>query len=123
MRRFGKNTGRSIKIENKDIGRGFLTTDVNEIAKIMIGRKLTGKTELRLIPYVHYVMVNDRKLDPRKVNQEEREILHKWKKEGHIEGGASGLGVTKLFWDFMGEVLFLAYVGYDNEEIFADTRG
>jgi len=122
MRKFGKNTGRDIKIENKDIGRGVLTTDVNKMAELMIGRKLIGTTELRLIPYVHYIMVNDRKLDINKINGEERKILQQWKKEGHIEGGASGLAITKHFWDFMCEVLFIAYVGYDNEEIYADTR-
>ena len=55
-------------------------------------------------------MVNDQKLDIRKINQEERVILAKWKARGLLEGGASGLAITKEFWDFMCEILFEAYV-------------
>lgn len=36
-------------------------------------------------------------------------------------GGACGLAVTKQFWDFMCEVLFVAYVGYDNPEYQVNT--
>jgi hypothetical protein len=114
------NSGRDLKIEDKSIGRGMLTTDIVEVAKLMIGRPITQK-ELRLIVYVQYVMCNDRKIKPQCVNQEEREILAQWKKEGHIEGGACGLAVTKQWWDFMCEVIWLGYVGYDND-IHADTR-
>lgn len=116
------NTGRNLKIkDSKEVGRGLLTTDAVKISEIMIGRAISQR-ELRLIPYIHYVMVNDRQIDPNRVNQEEREILAKWREEGHIVGGASGLSITKQFWDFMGEVLFVAYVGYDNPDVFADER-
>lgn len=101
--------------------RGELTKDVNQIAMLMINREISLR-ELRLIPYVQYVMCNERKIKPQHINQEEREILQKWREEGHICGGASGLAVTKQWWDFMCEVLFLAYVGYDNEEILNDER-
>lgn len=116
-----KNTGRDLKIEDKSVGRGMLTTDVQKIAKMMIGRGITLR-ELRLIPYIQYVMCNDRKLKIQCINEEERGILQQWKKQGHIQGGACGLAVTKHFWDFMCEVLFIAYVGYDNPEVFADER-
>jgi len=93
--------------------RGELTHEINDKAKELIGRELS-LTELRLIPYIQYVMVNERKIDPRKCNEDDRKILQKWRKEGYIEGGASGLAITKEFWDFMCEILFIAYVGYDN---------
>jgi len=122
MRKFGMNTGRNLKIEDgKEFGRGFLTTAVQDTAKIMLGRGITH-AELRLIPYIQYVMCNDRKIKPAHINQEERRTLKKWKNQGHIEGGACGLAITKHFWDFMCEILFLAYVAYDNEEVFADKR-
>lgn len=122
MRTYGKNTGRDLKIEDgKKFGRGLLTTAVQDTSQIMLGRGITQK-ELRLVPYIHYVMTNDRKLDPRKINQEERKIIQKWKEQGHVEGGACGLAITKHFWDFICEILFLAYVAYDNEEVFADKR-
>lgn len=101
--------------------RGELTQDVQAISKLMLGREIT-QLELRLIPYIQYVMVNDRKLDPNKINQPERVVLRKWKDAGYIEGGACGLAITKQFWDFMCEVLFLAYVGYDNAACYADRR-
>jgi len=110
-----KLVNRKRAIKDGSIGRGMLTTDVDKIAKIFLGRGITLR-ELRLIPYIQYVMVNERKLEICKVNQEERKILRKWKDEGHIEGGASGLAITKHFWDFMCEALFVAYVGYDNPE-------
>ena len=121
MKKFN-NTGRDLKIKDKSIGRGMLTTDVQKTANIMIGRGITLR-ELRLIPYIQYVMCNDRKLKIPLISPEERKILQQWKKQGHIAGGACGLAVTKHFWDFMCEVLFIAYVGYDNEEIHADLRG
>ena len=118
----GNNTGRDLKIkDSQEIGRGMLTTDVIKISKMMIGRAIS-KRELRMIPYVQYVMCNDRRIKPELINGEERKILQKWREEGHIEGGMTGLAVTKHFWDFMCEVLFVAYVGYDNPEVFADER-
>lgn len=89
--------------------RGVLTDKINSIAISMIGREIKT-TELRLIPYIQYVMVNEQKIDVSKVNQDDRNILKKWKEEGYIEGGASGLAITKDFWDFMCEILFEAYV-------------
>ena len=89
--------------------RGTLTTEVNNIAKKMIGREIT-LTELRLIPYIQYIMVNEQVIDPRKCNDDDRKVLSLYKKEGHIEGGASGLAITKEFWDFMTEILFESYV-------------
>lgn len=89
--------------------RGALTEEIQDIAKRMIKREITIR-ELRLIPYIQFVMVNDQKLEPNKISQEEREILRKWKDAGFVEGGATGLSITKEFWDFMCEVLFEGYV-------------
>ena len=68
--------------------RGELTKDIQEIAKLMIDREIENMTELRLIPYIQYVMCNERKLEIPKINAEERKILKKWKEEGHIAGGS-----------------------------------
>ena len=87
----------------------MLTEEVNKIAEDMIHRKIS-QTELRLIPYIQYIMCNEQKIDIRKVNGDDRKILQKWKEEGFIEGGACGLSITKDFWDFMYEILFEAYV-------------
>ena len=95
--------------------RGQLTPKIQEIAKEFLGREMTT-AELRLIPYVQYCMCNDRKLHPKHINQEERRILTKWKNDEHMDGGATGLLMTKEFWDFMCEVLWYAYATYDCQE-------
>lgn len=92
--------------------RGALTERADEIAKKMIGRKISI-TELRLLAYIQYVMMNEQKIDISKVNSDDRKILKKLKEEEHIEGGASGLRITKEFWDFMCEILFETYVDID----------
>lgn len=99
--------------------RGQLNTKVQEVAKKFLGVPLTT-TELRLIPYLQYVMVNEQKLDPRKINSDERVILAKWKARGLLIGGASGMLITKEFWNFMCEILLWAYVDYENQEVVKD---
>uniref|UniRef100_A0A6H1ZCK7 Uncharacterized protein n=1 Tax=viral metagenome TaxID=1070528 RepID=A0A6H1ZCK7_9ZZZZ len=89
--------------------RGVLTKRIKEKSKELLGYELDER-ELRLMPYIQYQMMNEQRLDPKCVNQEEREILRKWKDAGHIEGGASGLLITKVFWDVINEILFLGYV-------------
>ena len=89
--------------------RGALTEKIQIIAKKRLGREISLR-ELRLMPYIQYVMLNNQKLDPGKISQEERDILAVWRKEGHIEGGAGGLGITKFFYDTMCEILWEGYV-------------
>lgn len=93
----------------------MLSPRVQAAAKAsVIGREITVR-ELRLMPYLQYVMVNERCLDPRHVNQEERDILAEWRKAGWIEGGASGLSMTKEFWTALQEILWAGYATYDSE--------
>lgn len=96
--------------------RGTLTKEVQEIAKKHIGREI-DTTELRLIPYIQYVMVNEQRIDISKMNQDDRGILRKWKDAGLIEGGASGLSIVEDFWKFMCEILWQSYVKQEGEPI------
>ena len=89
--------------------RGVLTDEIQVLAKMYLDRKIS-RTELRLMPYIQHVMMNEQKLDPRKINEDERKILRRWKDEGHIEGGACGLSITKEFWDAMSSILWVGYV-------------
>ena len=91
------------------MSRGVLTEEVNKIAEDMIRRKIT-QLELRLMPYIQYVMTNEQKIEPNRISGDERKILQKWKDEGFIKGGATGLSITKEFYDFICEILFEAYV-------------
>lgn len=94
--------------------RGTLNADVNLRAMAFRGHGI-GPTELRLYPYLVYCLHNDRKIDPAKVSQDEREILKELKNDGHLDGGASGLQVTKAFYTYMCEQLWWAYVNYDGK--------
>lgn len=89
--------------------RGALTNKIQKIAKKHLKRKITT-TELRLLPYIQYVMMNEQRLDIARINQEERKILSLWKKEDLIEGGAGGFSITKEFWEFMNDILWEDYV-------------
>ena len=89
--------------------RGQLTDRIREKSNELLGYKITQQ-ELRLLPYLQYQMVNEQRIDPNSINTDERKILSKWREAGHIEGGASGLGMTKEFWDIITELIFLGYV-------------
>jgi hypothetical protein len=89
--------------------RGALTPEIQSLAKNFLGREITVR-ELRLYPYLDYVMKNDQKIKIEHINQEERDILRVLKEEKHIEGGAGGLSMTKEFYDYMNQVLWLGYV-------------
>ena len=92
--------------------RGQLTRRIKKKAKELLGYEIT-QIELRLMPYIMYVMQNEQKIQIAKCNWEDRKILKKWREAGHIEGGASGLAITKQFWDIICEIVFLGYVDID----------
>jgi len=92
--------------------RGELTDRIKKKSEELFGSEITTK-ELRLLPYLMYVMMNEQRLDPNKINEEERKILRKWKDAGYIEGGASGMLITEEFWKIMTEIIFLGYVDID----------
>jgi len=92
--------------------RGSLTKRIKVKSKELLGYEIT-QTELRLMPYVQYIMVNDQKIDIRHCNQGDREVLEKWRKARHIEGGASGLQITEEFWNIICEIIRLGYVDLD----------
>lgn len=91
--------------------RGQLTAQIKQRAQELLGYEITT-TELRLIPYAHYVMLNGQKIEPHKINAEERAILSNWRERGFIEGGAAGMAITRDFFDAMNELLWLGYVAY-----------
>jgi len=93
-------------------GRGQLTNRIKAKSKELLGYEITQK-ELRLMPYILYTMQNEQKIEIHKIDPEERKILKKWKSEDHIEGGASGLRITKEFWNILCEIVFLGYVDID----------
>lgn len=93
--------------------RGQLTDRIKKKSKELLGYEM-GVTELRLMPYILYVMTNDQRIDPRKCNQDDRVILSKWRKAGYIEGGMSGLQITEEFWNIICDIVRLGYVDLDD---------
>ena len=89
--------------------RGSLTKRIKAKSKELLGYEI-DQIELRLMPYIQYVMTNSQKMDIRHCNQDDREVLQKWRKAGHIEGGASGLQITEEFWNIICEIIRLGYV-------------
>lgn len=98
-------------------GRGAVTPAIQAKAKQLLGLDELTKAEFRLMPYVQYVMVNEQKIKPQLVNAEEREILQQWRERGWIEGGMSGLAITREFWDAILELIWMGYVAYDADYI------
>jgi len=96
--------------------RGQLTENINKIAKKHIGREITQE-ELRLIPYIQYIMVNEQKIDPRRINADDRVIIEKWKQKGYMDGTKPRLTITKEFWNFMCDILFESYVLNAHEDV------
>jgi hypothetical protein len=89
--------------------RGVLTQRIKNKSLELLGYEIsTG--ELRLMPYVMHVMQNSQRIDPRRINAEERHILQKWRDAGHIEGGAGGMQITEQFWNIICEIVRLGYV-------------
>ena len=92
--------------------RGKLTPEISAKARELLNREITQEG-LRLMPYIQYVMVNDQRLDQIRISSRERGVLSEWRKAGWIEGGVSGLSVTKEFWDAINKLIWMGYVDYD----------
>lgn len=91
-------------------GRGMLTKRITDISFEKYGRVLT-QTELRLFPYLVHCALNQERIQPSSINDVEREFIRSYKDQGLMEGGASSpVRLTKEFWSFVSEVLWLGYV-------------
>lgn len=88
--------------------RGKLTPEIQAIAKKFLGREITV-TELRLYPYLDYVLKNNHTLGENKINDDDRRVLGKLWQEKHISAGLENFTVTKEFYDYIQQVLWLGY--------------
>jgi len=94
--------------------RGAITKEIRDRSEELLGYDI-GATELRLMAYVQYVMVNHQYLERQKLGTDDRIILARWREMGHIEGGTGGLSITKKFWDAMCEILWMGYVVHGDQ--------
>ena len=68
------------------------------------------------MPYIQYCLMNTQRIDFDKISREEHRILDAWEEEGKIKYGLLYLVCSREFWDLMSEVLWLAYVEYENNK-------
>ena len=94
-------------------GRGVLTARIKTASKRMIGYAITQQ-ELRFIPYLHYTATNSQRINAEAINLDELDILARWESDGHLVSGEK-LAISKKFWTFMNEMLWLGYVDLDKE--------
>ncbi len=99
------------------MARGELTPEVAEKMREFLNKEPTVK-ELRLIPYIVYRAVNEQYIELTKINREEVEILSEFCNKGYMTEHEPFMGdlqkvqftMTKEFWDFCNEILWLGYV-------------
>lgn len=96
-------------------GRGMLTPAVQAAASDLMGREITVR-ELRLMPYLAYVVQNSRVINQCGIHDEERDVLRAWESEGRVSFVDNHVVVTKQFWDVMNQLVWLAYVNYEQEQ-------
>ncbi len=88
--------------------RGKLTNEVLKVSKEQLGYEITVK-QLRLLPYIQYLIMNGEPLDPRKLNAEEMSILEYWVDEGVLKNSTGIPHVNKKFYRAMCEILLVGY--------------
>lgn len=92
------------------MSRGMVNKQITELAKKLLNIDDITTTQLRLMPYLMYVSMNEQYIDQRKINNDERDILSKWQDDGHIVDIEPTLKFSKTFWDSMCEIIWTSYV-------------
>lgn len=101
-------------------GRGQITEQVKEKSKELFGFALT-RSELRLLPYIQYTMMNSQKFKLETMNSDDFSALSKFRNLGYITEGVtesgrpmvsegSKLRITKEFWTKLNELMWMSYV-------------
>ena len=70
--------------------RGQLTQRIKEKSKELLGYEIT-QTELRLMAYAQYTLVNSQRIKREHTNEEDREILASWVEKGFVLNGVNPL--------------------------------
>lgn len=88
----------------KENTRGQLTEEITSKYGISL-------MELRLMPYLQYLLVNHEPVNPAKMRNGEREILQRWRDEGKITFSVQEpCTISKEFWNTMSDIIFMGYV-------------
>jgi len=88
--------------------RGSITNDIQEKAIELLGREISI-AEFRLMPYIQYILMNNKQLDDALINEQEWSVIESWVKDGYMTTCGFPVAVTKKFWDIMSELLWMGY--------------
>lgn len=74
---------------------------------------------LRLLPYLHYLSMNDMRIDTGKIKLEETDIIEQLYINGHLieDKEKNTVQFTKDFWNFTSNVLYYSYTKIGRMEI------
>lgn len=92
---------------------GAVNDNARSLAKELLGISNLGIKELRLMPYIQYLAINQAGLDLQKINPEEIDIIYKWEDKGWIYATNEldkPLRISKKFWDAIHDILWETYV-------------
>ena len=93
--------------------RGVLTAEIQKKAKDLLGYDLSVH-ELRLMPYIQYIVTNEKRIYREHLKEVDKAILEFWIEKGYISGDLNyHIEITKSFWDAMCEILYIGYVDID----------
>lgn len=91
--------------------RGMFT---EELAK---RHDLRSRDELRILPYLQYLLINRLPIDPAKITPTEHECLIRWRNEGRITFSMTRFPTcTEDFWLWMNRVLWESYAAHPEEK-------
>ena len=69
------------------------------------------------MPHIQYLAVNSQKIDHRRLNDPEREILAKWEDRGFLAYSDERVLITEDFWRIICELIYLGYVDIHLEKV------
>lgn len=95
-------------------GRGILCDTIQEKAKKFLGEEITTK-ELRLYPYLDYVVKNKGYIEITKVDDEELDIVTTRQVQGHLKLTSQRIYLSRPFYDFIQDILADSYVTFMEE--------
>jgi hypothetical protein len=93
--------------------RGVLTEEIQKKSKELLGYDLI-ENELRLMPYIQYIVTNEKRIYRENLNALDKAILEFWIEKGYISCDLNyHIEITKSFWDAICEILYIGYVDID----------
>lgn len=91
--------------------RGALNETARKLSNEFLKQEIDTE-KLRVLPYIQYVVMNNHRIDYRKVNYNELKFLSELEGMKHLtlDEDSGYITITKEFWDFINEILFYTYV-------------